>query len=120
LGLANSVILFQGSVSMMMEPLSGESFAVSSLEALGGAVMSLTCHYSDGDTVQTTIPFAENWTTTVLDSSWQNLQQIEFVMAGEVFTAIDNIVVSTVPIPATVWLFGSALAGLGWMRRKVA
>jgi hypothetical protein len=26
--------------------------------------------------------------------------------------------VSTVPIPASVWLFGSALAGLGWMRRR--
>lgn len=26
--------------------------------------------------------------------------------------------VSMVPIPAAVWLFGSALAGLGWMRRK--
>ena len=28
--------------------------------------------------------------------------------------------VSAVPIPAAVWLFGSALAGLGWMRRKQA
>ncbi|MGI9308873.1 MAG: VPLPA-CTERM sorting domain-containing protein, partial [Gammaproteobacteria bacterium] len=26
--------------------------------------------------------------------------------------------VSLVPLPAAVWLFGSALAGLGWMRRK--
>jgi hypothetical protein len=26
--------------------------------------------------------------------------------------------VSVIPIPAAVWLFGSALAGLGWMRRK--
>jgi hypothetical protein len=25
---------------------------------------------------------------------------------------------SAVPVPAAVWLFGSALAGLGWMRRK--
>ena len=25
---------------------------------------------------------------------------------------------SVVPVPAAVWLFGSALAGLGWMRRK--
>ena len=25
-----------------------------------------------------------------------------------------------VPVPAAVWLFGSALAGLGWMRRKPA
>jgi hypothetical protein len=27
---------------------------------------------------------------------------------------------SVVPIPAAVWLFGSALAGLGWFRRKAA
>jgi hypothetical protein len=35
-------------------------------------------------------------------------------------TAIDNVRVSMAitPIPAAVWLFGSALAGLGWMRRK--
>ena len=26
--------------------------------------------------------------------------------------------ISTVPVPAAVWLFGSALAGLGWMKRK--
>jgi len=26
--------------------------------------------------------------------------------------------VSAVPVPAAVWLFGSALAGLGWLRRK--
>ncbi|MBT8131510.1 MAG: VPLPA-CTERM sorting domain-containing protein [Gammaproteobacteria bacterium] len=25
---------------------------------------------------------------------------------------------SVVPLPAAVWLFGSALAGLGWLRRK--
>lgn len=29
---------------------------------------------------------------------------------------IDNAVIT--PIPAAVWLFGSALAGLGWMRRR--
>ena len=28
--------------------------------------------------------------------------------------------VTAVPVPAAVWLFGSALAGLGWMRRKQA
>ena len=31
---------------------------------------------------------------------------------------LDNVSVSAVPVPAAVWLFGSALAGLGWMRRK--
>jgi len=37
---------------------------------------------------------------------------------GNPSMALDNIVVSAVPVPAAVWLFGSALAGLGWMRRK--
>ena len=27
---------------------------------------------------------------------------------------------TAVPIPAAVWLFGSALAGLGWFKRKAA
>ncbi|MGI9309299.1 MAG: VPLPA-CTERM sorting domain-containing protein, partial [Gammaproteobacteria bacterium] len=34
---------------------------------------------------------------------------------------MDNVLYGSgtaVPIPAAVWLFGSALAGLGWMRRK--
>jgi hypothetical protein len=31
-----------------------------------------------------------------------------------------NFNVTAVPIPAAVWLFGSALAGLGWFRRKTA
>ena len=26
--------------------------------------------------------------------------------------------IAAVPVPAAVWLFGSALAGLGWMRRR--
>lgn len=29
-----------------------------------------------------------------------------------------DIIASVVPVPAAVWLFGSALLGLGWMRRK--
>jgi hypothetical protein len=36
-------------------------------------------------------------------------QEFRFFTAGTI---------STVPIPAAVWLFGSALAGLGWMRRR--
>jgi hypothetical protein len=33
---------------------------------------------------------------------------------------LDNIVISTVPIPAGVWLFGSAIAAIGWHRRKLS
>jgi len=39
------------------------------------------------------------------------------VIAGE-FIVADNWTITAVPVPAAVWLFGSALAGLGWMRRK--
>jgi hypothetical protein len=38
----------------------------------------------------------------------------------EVLRGITSGTASSVPIPAAVWLFGSALAGLGWMRRKQA
>jgi hypothetical protein len=40
---------------------------------------------------------------------WPPDQTIRAVVSGSV---------SAVPIPAAVWLFGSALAGLGWLRRK--
>ena len=38
--------------------------------------------------------------------------------AGSMF--VDNISVTTVPIPAAVWLFGSGLALLGWTRKRQA
>jgi hypothetical protein len=38
-----------------------------------------------------------------------------FSVTGDVSHQIRG---SAVPIPAAVWLFGSALAGLGWMRRR--
>jgi hypothetical protein len=34
------------------------------------------------------------------------------------YDAVLTVTTSTVPVPAAVWLFGSALAGLGWMKRK--
>jgi hypothetical protein len=55
---------------------------------------------------------------------WLNLASVTFRAEGNGFgpgggaIEIDNINVSAVPVPAAVWLFGSALAGLGWMRRK--
>ncbi len=58
---------------------------------------------------------------------WLNLESVTFYAAGDTDSpdgvhlysiSVDNIVVQAVPIPATLWLFGSALAGLGWLKRK--
>jgi hypothetical protein len=57
---------------------------------------------------------------------WLNLEKVFFeVTSGEVYSGfdtlsitIDNVNAGVVPIPAAVWLFASALAGLGWFRRK--
>ena len=56
---------------------------------------------------------------------WLNLQSLRFEMTGYTDVGlqrsewtVDNLQVTAVPVPAAAWLFGSALAGLGWMRRK--
>jgi hypothetical protein len=61
---------------------------------------------------------------------WLNLESVSFSLGafflagGSGFSSttlvltIDNVNAQVVPLPAAVWLFGSALAGLGWMRRK--
>ena len=65
--------------------------------------------------------------TFVFGSGWHNLSSVNFTDYtydnGSSFglLAFDNIVVTAVPIPAAVWLFGSGLLGLvGICRRTKA
>jgi hypothetical protein len=64
------------------------------------------------------------WRTVTFDNSWTGIAKLELGSTrGEAYGAVggyDNIFVTSVPIPAAVWLFGSALAGLGWLRRRQA
>jgi hypothetical protein len=39
-------------------------------------------------------------------------------ISGVAGVAYEEISITAVPIPAAVWLFGSALGGLGWFRRR--
>jgi len=57
---------------------------------------------------------------------WLNVERVQFevysydVVGGfdTLSLTIDNVNASVVPVPAAFWLFGSALFGLGWLRRK--
>ena len=90
----------------------------------GGDMLSMDL----GDRTSSAGEFSCSYTGAVsavlFDSDWSNLTRIEvFAATGrdlntDGFAQFDNITVSIVPIPGAVWLFGSALAGLGWLRRK--
>jgi hypothetical protein len=60
--------------------------------------------------------------TVSAPNTWKYLSMLEFSSGTSPIggVVVRSISVSAVPIPAAVWLFGSALAGLGWMRRKQA
>jgi hypothetical protein len=94
---------------------------------LGVADFLFTGNYSAGGSVQksvsltTTVNLDSGTLTPVFfDENWSALSSVDISFAvGDGFDAgvMDNIVVTTVPVPAAVWLFGSALAGLGWLKR---
>jgi hypothetical protein len=62
--------------------------------------------------------------TINFDQTWVDLTSIDILFnltsgpATFVVPSVDNITLQAVPVPAAVWLFGSALVGLGWFRRK--
>jgi hypothetical protein len=69
----------------------------------------------------------DSYSNTLYGSDGRGLFIIDTITGdAELVTHFDNPIrirsmafaPSVVPIPAAVWLFGSALAGLGWMRRK--
>jgi hypothetical protein len=53
-------------------------------------------------------------------SETQNLsfQAVSPNVGDRIEVALDGVSISAVPVPGAVWLFGSALGLLGWMRRK--
>jgi hypothetical protein len=91
------------------EPNPNELAAAVTVLGIGQAVVS------DSDTVSHAGAFADsdNFTLTVIAN-----EQFPGGKIGFYTIQITANHAHVVPIPAAVWLFGSALAGLGWMRRK--
>jgi hypothetical protein len=85
---------------------SGDTFTVTGL--LDGLVV---------DSQMITLAAINTWSSITLVGTFD---EVQWGGAGTGFHpyGVDNIQFSAVPIPAAAWLFGSALAGLGWLRRK--
>ena len=97
-------------------------FYSSNLSGVGFETIEVTGVLGAGGSVITTFTFETGLSapeTLTFGNEWLGLTSIE-LSAGPTFNslALDNFVVTTVPIPASVWLFGSALTGLGWIRRR--
>ena len=95
------------------------------MHAFGGAGefdFTISAILADGGTVVDVLTVNEvdfQYDTFVDSGLFNNILSFSVSIAGGTPPlAIDNVMVSAVPVPAAVWLFGSALAGLGWMRRK--
>ncbi|MDB4307867.1 VPLPA-CTERM sorting domain-containing protein, partial [Gammaproteobacteria bacterium] len=121
-GASNGTFTWQPSSTTTLTQVNGNGFDLLSLDFMLNAAASpyeVTGYFQSGATISTSLSgdgAAFTWDSAFFDSGWTNLVAVEFVSND--LQAIDNIVIATVPIPAAVWLFGSALAGLGWMRRK--
>ena len=100
------------SATIVMERLDSGVFSVNSLNSIGAGSFSGTLN--GGGTVNLSLG-------SIGTGDWLNLTQLvvyDVNTFNDNYVQIDDINVSAVPVPAAVWLFGSALAGLGWMRRK--
>jgi hypothetical protein len=123
LSLTSNALNFCPDCSLAFFSFDGSAFSLSSFDftAVGSPDigMLVTGTYQGGGTVALNMPVNSVTQTFNFGSDWSNLDQVVISTSGTPFAnAIDNIVLTAVPIPAAVWLFGSALAGLGWMRRK--
>ncbi|MEJ2140292.1 MAG: VPLPA-CTERM sorting domain-containing protein [Gammaproteobacteria bacterium] len=110
-----------GPLFFVMQTVSGDPFAFYGADIVGTSLAASSFFGATGYTVGGGIAAG-----SVGTGDWLNLQSITFEVSsccGDPYyietlsLTVDNINASVVPIPAAVWLFGSALVGLGWVRR---
>jgi hypothetical protein len=119
----------QGSV-FSMEKQDGGLFSLQQFELYellanigpeAGSVAVQIVGYQSGGGQVTSNLLESNAFSLIELSGFNNLESIEFTLTGNLSPVahFDNfIIAAAVPVPPAVLLFGSALAGLGWVRRK--
>jgi hypothetical protein len=117
-------LFFCPGCSVTMREESNTPFSLSSFDfysAGGPATLTLIGGYAGGGTItEQFFPTDRIWNGISLGSQWTNLEYVVFdVLIYDAFVAgLDNVALTAVPVPAAVWLFGSGLGLLGWMRRR--
>ena len=107
----------------------GDGLTVQGYDALGQLIATSVVAPTGFDSNGMVI--SDGWRTAVFGDEWNSVSKViitesfGFCGACNGFDqssgiGVDNFAATVVPIPAAVWLFGSALAGLGWFRRKTA
>jgi hypothetical protein len=124
-GEAEHLVFCQG-CDVAMEGINGETFSLVSFDAQGFPVddlnIEVTGFLAGGGTLVEIVALTDS--QQLYELNWDGLIRVEFdpnasAVFGPLPTMLDNIIVANVvPIPAAVWLFGSAIGLLGWMRRK--
>jgi hypothetical protein len=119
-----------------LETSAGNPFSIFSAEILlfnlgpeGTLSVDITGYLAGGGTLETSISSESTefeFKMLLFGPEWQGqvLEKIIFGLpsgpaGGSTAVRIDNIIVTAVPVPAAVWLFGSGLAGLAGFRRLV-
>lgn len=107
---------------MVMTQLNGGAFSIQSMSFFSwhsSGEVTITGEYSGGGTIIENLLFTSSFENYNFSSDWVGLSSVTFI-APIANIALDNIVVvSSVPIPAAVWLFVSGLIGfIGFARRK--
>lgn len=117
-----------GPLLITMTSVSGDPFAFYGADITGTSLNGTAYWGATGLVAGGSQPLGPFAAGPVGTGDWLNLDEVEFYVLSSgvvggfdtLSLTLDNINASVVPIPAAVWLFGSALAGLGWLRRKPA